>query len=153
MVPPSLHEQDATLMQFSCQIPSVWEGQEVTSQLYPRKAPCQERSEQGQAMAAWAMPVLGCSPAPEELKRCTGCPSLLRTGWAQDHPVCAVLGAALLTAQERHRSQHPADGRLNSWQEPLTALQSQFPAERNALSDTVWCCQIHQIRKSFCGLN
>ena len=43
--------------------------------------------------------VLGCSPVPEELKRGTVCPSPPGMPWAQNHTVCAVLGAELLTAQ------------------------------------------------------
>ena len=82
----------------------MWEGAEVTSQLYPRKAPCRDRSEQGQAMAAWEMPVLGCSPVPEELKRGTVCPSPPGMPWAQNRTVCAVLGAELLTAQKERLS-------------------------------------------------
>ena len=101
---PTLHAQDVTLTGRCCQIPSVWKGAEVTSQLSPRKAPCWERSEQGQAMAAWEMPVLGCSPVPEELKRGTVCPSPPGMPWAQNHTVCAVLGAALLTAQKERLS-------------------------------------------------
>ena len=93
-----------TLTGQCCQIPSVWKGAEVTSQLYPRKAPCWDRPEQGQDMAAWEMPVLGCSPVPEELKRGTVCPSPPGTPWAQNHTVCAVLGAELLTAQKERLS-------------------------------------------------
>ena len=101
---PTLHAQDVTLTGRCCQIPSMSEGPEVTSQLSPRKAPCRDRSEQGQAMAAWEMPVLGCSPVPEELKRGTVCPSPPGMPWAQNRTVCAVLGAALLTAQKERLS-------------------------------------------------
>ena len=41
-VSPTLHAQDVTLTGRCCQIPSMSEGAEVTSQLYPRKAPCWE---------------------------------------------------------------------------------------------------------------
>ena len=34
---PTLHPQDVTLTGRCCQIPSVWKGAEVTSQLSPRK--------------------------------------------------------------------------------------------------------------------
>ena len=74
------------------------------TQLYTSKAPCCDRAKQGQAMAAWEMPVLGCSPDPEELKRGTVCPSPLGTPWAQNHTVWTVLGAALLTAQKERLS-------------------------------------------------
>ena len=36
-LPPTLHAQDVTLTGRCCQIPSVWKGAEVTSQLSPRK--------------------------------------------------------------------------------------------------------------------